>query len=81
MGAWFDAVADTYALPRPPRVTWEDAEHRIAPLLLSFMSESRRLVNDRMKRELRVKLRYPTPQALLDEIARRDPRRQLSLKL
>jgi hypothetical protein len=34
-----------------------------------------------MKRELRVKLRYPTPQALLDEIARRDPRRQLSLKL
>jgi hypothetical protein len=62
-------------------VTWEDAEHRIAPLLLSFMSESRRLVNDRMKRELRVKLRYPTPQALLDEIARRDPRRQLSLKL
>jgi nucleoside-diphosphate-sugar epimerase len=81
MGAWFDAVADAYGMPRPPRVSWEDAEHRIAPILLSFMSESRRLVNARMKRELRVKLRHPTPQPMLDEIARRDPRRQLKLEL
>jgi hypothetical protein len=29
-------------------------------MLLSFMRESRRLVNERMKRELRVRLRYPT---------------------
>ena len=36
-------------------------------MLLSFMSESRRLSNDRMKRELRARLRYPTPQAMLDE--------------
>jgi hypothetical protein len=28
--------------------------------LLSFMSESRRLVNRRLKQELRLKLRYPT---------------------
>ncbi|MEY3626961.1 MAG: hypothetical protein RL163_1460, partial [Pseudomonadota bacterium] len=27
---------------------------------LSFMSESRRLDNTRMRRELRVRLRYPT---------------------
>ena len=44
MGGWFDAVADAFHLPRPPRVTWEEAEQRIAPMLLSFMSESRRLV-------------------------------------
>ena len=44
MGSWFDAVADAFQLPRPPRVSWEEAEQRIAPLLLSFMSESRRLV-------------------------------------
>ena len=81
MGSWFDAVADAYGLPRPPRVSWEDGEHRIAPLLLSFMSESRRLSNQRMKRELRVRLRHPTPQPLLDEIARRDPHRQLALPL
>lgn len=81
MGVWFDSVADAYRLPRPPRVTWEEAERRIAPMLLSFMSESRRLSNARMKRELRVRLRYPTPQRLLDEVARGDRRRQLALPL
>jgi len=81
MGAWFDAVADAFKLPRPPRVDWEEAEARVAPMLLSFMSESRRLVNARMKRELRVKLRYPTPQDLLDEVAPRDLRKQLALPL
>ena len=53
MGAWFDTVADAFHLPRPPRVSWETAERQIAPALLSFMSESRRLSNARMKRELR----------------------------
>jgi nucleoside-diphosphate-sugar epimerase len=81
MGAWFDAVADAFRLPRPPRVSWEVAEARIAPMLLSFMSESRRLSNERMKRELRVRLRYPTPQVLLDEVARRDLRKQLALPI
>jgi nucleoside-diphosphate-sugar epimerase len=81
MGSWFDAVADAYRLPRPPRVTWEEAEQRIAPMLLSFMSESRRLSNGRMKRELRLRLRHPTPQAVLDAIAARDLKKQLALPL
>jgi hypothetical protein len=34
-----------------------------------------------MKRELRVRLRYSTPQKLLDEIAPRDLRKQLALPL
>ncbi len=81
MGLWFDAVADAFHLPRPPRVTWEEAEQRIAPLLLSFMSESRRLANARMKRELRVRLKYPDPQRFLAEIAPRDLKKQLALPL
>ena len=81
MGGWFDAVADAFHLPRPPRVSWEEAEQRIAPILLSFMSESRRLSNARMKRELRVHLKYPNPQQLLDEVAPRDLRKQLALPL
>lgn len=79
MGQWFDAIADAHHLPRPPRVSWEEAEARIAPMLLSFMSESRRLSNDRMKRELRVRLRYPVPQAMLDEAAPRELKRQMAL--
>jgi nucleoside-diphosphate-sugar epimerase len=81
MGGWFDAVADAFRLPRPPRVTWEEAEHRIAPMLLSFMQESRRLGNDRMKRELRVRLRYETAHVLLAEVAPRDLKKQLALAL
>jgi len=81
MGGWFDAVADAFRLPRPPRVSWQDAEARIAPMLLSFMSESRRLANTRMKRELRVRLKYATPQALLQEVAPRELKKQLALPL
>ncbi len=81
MGGWFDMVADAFHLARPPRVTWEEAEHRIAPMLLSFMGESRRLSNVRMKRELRVRLRYATPERLLAEVAPRDLKRQLALPL
>ena len=81
MGAWFDVVADAFHLPRPPRVSWDDAERQIAPMLLSFMSESRRLVNDRMKRELRVRLRHPTPDAMLAQCAPRELRRQLALPI
>ncbi|MGH8801876.1 MAG: NAD-dependent epimerase/dehydratase family protein, partial [Casimicrobiaceae bacterium] len=81
MGAWFDAVADAYHLPRPPRVSWEDAERQIAPMLLSYMSESRRLSNRRMKRELRLCLHYPTPQVMLAESAPRTLRRQLALPI
>jgi nucleoside-diphosphate-sugar epimerase len=81
MGGWFDAIADAFHLPRPPRVSWEMAEQRIAPMLLSFMSESRRLSNARMKRELRVRLSYPTPTPLLNATAPRDLKRQLALPL
>lgn len=60
MGEYFDLVADAYGLERAPRITRAQAESQIEPMLLSFMRESRRLVNERMKRELRVQLRYPT---------------------
>ena len=60
MGDYFDLAADLCALPRPPRISREAARTRIGAMQLSFMSESRRLVNERLTRELRVVLRYPT---------------------
>lgn len=60
MGDYFDLAADLYSLPRPPRVTLEAATQMLPATMLSFMSESRRLRNERMKRELKVQLRYPT---------------------
>ncbi len=60
MGDFFDLVADRAGLSRPPRVSRDEAERRVPKELFSFMSESRRLVNKRMKEELGVRLRYPT---------------------
>jgi nucleoside-diphosphate-sugar epimerase len=81
MGAWFDLVADAFHLPRPPRIAWDAAERQIAPALLSFMSESRRLVNGRLKRELRLSLAHPTPHATLAQTAPRALTRQLALPI
>ncbi|GGH48816.1 NAD-dependent dehydratase [Comamonas phosphati] len=60
MGDYFDLAADLYGLPRPPRISREQAVQQLPASLLSFMGESRRLLNHRLKRELRLVLRYPT---------------------
>lgn len=60
MADYFDLVAERRGLPRPPRITRGEALQVIDKTLLSFMSESRRLENRRLKRELRLRLRYPT---------------------
>jgi nucleoside-diphosphate-sugar epimerase len=58
MADYFDAVADTFQLPRPPRLPRAELQKVVSPMLLSFMSESRRLMNGRIKSELGVRLRY-----------------------
>jgi nucleoside-diphosphate-sugar epimerase len=63
MGQHFDAVADAFGLPRAPRLTREELRAAVSPLQWSFLCESRRLDNRRLHRELRVRLRYPTPAA------------------
>jgi nucleoside-diphosphate-sugar epimerase len=60
MGEYFDLVADALGLPRPPRLPRAELAARVSPLTLSFMSESRRLDNQRIKRELRARLIHPT---------------------
>ncbi len=60
MGDYFDAVADKFHLPRPPRLPRDQVKQEVSPMLWSFMEESRRLTNERIKKELRVKLIYPT---------------------
>jgi len=60
MGDYFDLAAGLCGLPKPPRISRAQAKEQLSPMLLSFMSESRRLDNTRLKRELKLKLRYPT---------------------
>ena len=59
MAEYFDLVADRFSLPRVPRISRGEAQTQMSSLQLSFMSESRRLDNRRIKNELRAQLRYP----------------------
>ena len=68
MGDYFDAVADAHGLPRPPRLPREQLRDVVSPMMLSFMSESRRLQNHRITEELGMRLRYPTVAALLETV-------------
>jgi nucleoside-diphosphate-sugar epimerase len=66
MGDYFDRVADTFQLPRPPRLPRDEVARAVPPELWSFMAESRRLDNMRIKRELHFRLLYP---AVADTLA------------
>jgi len=60
MGEYFDLAATLCGLPRAPRISRAEAATQLSPMQLSFMSQSRRLDNRRLKRELKLRLRYPT---------------------
>jgi nucleoside-diphosphate-sugar epimerase len=59
MTHYFNAVADFLGYPRPPQVSMAEAAQVMSPLMLSYMTESRRLDNSKMLRNLGVKLLYP----------------------
>jgi nucleoside-diphosphate-sugar epimerase len=65
MGEYFDAVAQAFQLPLAPRLPRAELKSQVSPMLLSFMSESRRLSNGRIKSELGVRLQYPSVQDAL----------------
>ncbi len=60
MGEYFDLIADRIGIPRPPRVARAKANEHISVSMLSYIEESRQLMNIRIKNELHVNLRYPT---------------------
>lgn len=66
-------AAELLGLPVPPAIPFESAE--MTPMARSFYAESKRVSNDRIKRELGVKLIYPSYRdglAALLERERRD---------
>jgi nucleoside-diphosphate-sugar epimerase len=65
MGDYFDIVADAFAMHRPQRVSLDEARARLPPAMLSFMGESRRIGNRRLKQRLGFRLRYPTVRSFL----------------
>ncbi|MFK7964110.1 MAG: NAD-dependent epimerase/dehydratase family protein [Burkholderiaceae bacterium] len=70
MGDYFDQVAEHFGLPRPRRLAPEAIKAEVTPMMWSFMRESRRLSNRRLRSELKVKLRYPNVAATLATMPR-----------
>lgn len=60
MGDYMDSVAAMWGLAKPPRISREQANLQLSPMVMSFLNESRRIRADRMAQELRLRLKYPT---------------------
>ena len=73
MAEYFDRVAEAYCLPKAPRLTRNDAEKVLSPIQMSFMRESRRIGNWRLKNELNLRLAFPlVDDGIAEALARRD---------
>jgi len=59
MSDYFFAVADAVGLARPAAVDMQQAESVMTAAMLSYLTESRRMVNRRLHDELGVTLAYP----------------------
>lgn len=70
MTGYFNAVADALGLPRPPALTMSEAEKVLSPAMLSYLTESRRLENQKMITELDVELHYPDLESGLRSIGK-----------
>jgi len=56
---YYCAVADRLGVPRPPEVTMSEARQVMSEAMLSYLSESKRVDNRKMREELGVELLYP----------------------
>jgi nucleoside-diphosphate-sugar epimerase len=65
MGDWFDLLADRLGRPRLPRLPRSKVQPLVSPALWSYLVESRRIANGRIKRELKARLVYPSVRAFL----------------
>jgi hypothetical protein len=65
MGEYLDLVAAHAGLSPPPRLPRNAIRAAVSPAMYSFMEESRRLRNARLRDELRLRLHWPTVQTAL----------------
>ncbi|WP_295006602.1 SDR family oxidoreductase [uncultured Dechloromonas sp.] len=73
MAAYFDRVAEAFGLPKAPRLSRSEAERALSPVQMSFMRESRRIGNRRLKNELNLRLAFPSvADGIADALARRN---------
>jgi len=57
---FYNIMADLMLLPPPPAISLTEARERMSSLRLSFIEESRRVDNSRLRKDLGYQYRYPT---------------------
>ena len=60
MASYFNQFADIAKLPRPPIVTLANHDGQISTQMLSYLTESRRISNEKVLRTLSLELKYPS---------------------
>lgn len=60
---YYFTLADMLGLEHPPTISMEEAIRTLSPMRLSFLRESRRIVNRKLVASLGISLRYPTLKA------------------
>jgi nucleoside-diphosphate-sugar epimerase len=70
MGDYMDKAAAIWGLPKPPRISREQAKLQLSPMVMSFLNESRRIRSERMAQEMGLRLLYPT---VMDGLKRKTP--------
>ena len=68
MSHYFKSVAQALGLPLPPEIDRDKAQQQLSAGMLSYLSESRRMTNEKLLRELDVTLQYPDLAAGLSDL-------------
>jgi nucleoside-diphosphate-sugar epimerase len=71
-GAPITFAAELLGIAPPPEIPFAEAARSMSPMALSFYAESKRVRNDKLQRELGVRLRYPTYREGLRALYARD---------
>ncbi len=69
MTQFFNAVSDLLDLPRLPQVDMSKAKQVMNPMMLSYLTETRRMNNRKMVEQLGVTLMYPDVESGLKNVA------------
>lgn len=59
MTQYFNTVCDLLGLPRLPQIDMQEAQKVMNPMMLSYLTETRRMDNRKMREQLDVTLMYP----------------------
>ncbi len=70
MGDYFDYIADYFGLDRPPRLPKILIKEQVSEMMWSFMSESRRVNNQRLKKLKTFRLKFNNVETFLNQGAK-----------